>query len=128
VREWRRKGAPDQPMAWLVTVARNLIVTHYRARKITVPEDALAGLPGGADTHRDAVSTEAATAVHHALARMPAAQAGLIETFHFDDRPAADIASQSGISERAVEGRLRRARQRLRRELESILKIAGGTR
>lgn len=128
VRDWRRKGPPDQPMAWLVTVARNLIVTHYRARKIMVPEEALADVPGGADIHREAVSTETATAVRHALARMPAAQAGLIETFHFDDRPAADIAGQSGISERAVEGRLRRARQRLRRELESLFKIAGGTR
>ena len=38
---------------------------------------------------------------------------------------AAEIATAAGLSERAVEGRLRRARQRLRRELESLLGIKG---
>jgi len=36
------------------------------------------------------------------------------------------LAELYGISERAVEGRLRRARERLRRELESTLKRNGG--
>jgi DNA-directed RNA polymerase specialized sigma24 family protein len=38
------------------------------------------------------------------------------------------IAETFGLSERAVEGRLRRARQSLRRELESILKREGERR
>jgi DNA-directed RNA polymerase specialized sigma24 family protein len=36
------------------------------------------------------------------------------------------LAEVYGISERAVEGRLRRARERLRRELEITLKADGG--
>jgi DNA-directed RNA polymerase specialized sigma24 family protein len=36
------------------------------------------------------------------------------------------IAEVYGISERAVEGRLRRARERLRRALEIALKVHGG--
>ena len=33
VREWPRTGAPDNPLAWLTTVARNLIINHYRRKK-----------------------------------------------------------------------------------------------
>lgn len=76
-----------------------------------------------ANVERDAESAQLVSVVHRALSRMPASQAGLLETFHLEDRPAAEIAKEAGMSERAVEGRLRRARQRLRRELASLLKI-----
>src|SRR5215510_3123370 len=33
VREWRRKGLPDQPLAWLTTVARNLLISYYRRKR-----------------------------------------------------------------------------------------------
>jgi RNA polymerase sigma factor (sigma-70 family) len=66
--------------------------------------------------------------VSHALARLPAAEARLLEAFHFEDRRVAQIAEGCGLSERAVEGRLRRARQRLRRELESVMEFEGGSR
>jgi RNA polymerase sigma-70 factor, ECF subfamily len=32
VRDWRSHGAPDNPIAWLTTVARNLILNHMRRR------------------------------------------------------------------------------------------------
>jgi DNA-directed RNA polymerase specialized sigma24 family protein len=54
-----------------------------------------------------------------ALARLPLPQVRLLEAFHFERRPIAEIAAAQGLSERAVEGRLRRARQRLRHEIES---------
>jgi RNA polymerase sigma-70 factor, ECF subfamily len=126
VREWRRKGPPDQPMAWLTTVAKNLIASYYRGRRPAAPEGALDDRPASADVQREAEEAQAVTTVQHALSRMPASQAGLLQTFHFDDRATADIARDTGLSERAVEGRLRRARQRLRRELESLLKMTGG--
>ena len=66
--------------------------------------------------------------VCHALARLPAAEAQLLEAFHFEDRRVAQIAEVSGLTERAVEGRLRRARQRLRRELETVMQFEGGSR
>jgi len=49
-----------------------------------------------------------------------------LETFHYDRLKMSQLAEIHGISERAVEGRLRRARERLRRELESALKEIGG--
>ncbi len=120
VREWPRTGVPDNPLAWLTTVARNLLLNHLRRRDAvsidTVPPaDVLAAM------ERDAVSesTEIAAIVSRALARLPAHEACLLEAFHFERCRVAQLAERLGISERAVEGRLRRARERLRRELET---------
>ena len=57
--------------------------------------------------------------VRVALSRIPDLQLRLLRAFHFERRPVAEIAANLGISERGVEGRLRRARQKLRREIES---------
>jgi DNA-directed RNA polymerase specialized sigma24 family protein len=32
VRHWRRNGFPHNPLAWLQTVAANLVASHYRRR------------------------------------------------------------------------------------------------
>jgi len=126
VREWRRKGPPDQPIAWLTTVARNLLASYYRryspaSLDTVTPGELLAAFDDG----RAAESAEMTSLVCRALARLPSAQAALLEAFHFEDRRMAQIAHVSGVSERAVEGRLRRARERLRRELQSMLKVKG---
>jgi RNA polymerase sigma-70 factor (ECF subfamily) len=129
VREWRRKGPPDRPLAWLTTVARNLLVSYYRRKKPSQLDSASAAemLPaledGGA-----ARLEEIATAVGHAMSRLPDAEARLLEAFHFENRRVAQIAEGAGISERAVEGRLRRARERLKRELKSLIAFDGGRR
>jgi RNA polymerase sigma-70 factor (ECF subfamily) len=127
VREWRRHGPPDKPLAWLITVARNLLVSHYR-RKRPAPLDSVspADVLAAADSGRAAESAEVSTVVCHALARMPASQAALLEAFHFEDRRTAQIADAFGLSERAVEGRLRRARERLRRELIALMQVERG--
>src|SRR5689334_19681415 len=38
VREWSRRGLPKQPIAWLTTVARNLLLNEFRRRQ-PVPLD-----------------------------------------------------------------------------------------
>ena len=129
VREWRHRGLPDQPIAWLTTVARNLLVSYYRRKRPVALEpgqadEALAALDQG----RAAESSARTAVVCHALARLPAAEAQMLEAFHFEDRRMSQIAEKLGLSERAVEGRLRRARQKLRRELESLMKHERGTR
>lgn len=123
VREWRKKGPPDEPLAWLTTVARNLLASYFRKKRPASLDQVSPGAVLAAfDAGRAAESVELTTVVCHALARMPSGEAELLEAFHFEDRRMSEIARTSGISERAVEGRLRRARERLRRELESMLK------
>ena len=129
VREWRRKGVPDEPIAWLTTVSRNLLASYYR-RKQPIPLDAASAgeMVEAQDDRPTPESPEVSVAISHALARLPADQAQLLEAFHLEDRRVSQIADSMGVSERAVEGRLRRARQSLRRELEAIMKIVGGRR
>jgi RNA polymerase sigma-70 factor (ECF subfamily) len=106
--------APREPLAWLQTVARNLLVSHFRrvapASVDPVALDALLerGAAGDAETIRS---------VQAGLARLGDGKARLLEAFHLDGKDVRTIAAEWGISERAVEGRLRRARLALRKEL-----------
>ena len=116
VRAWHADGVPDRPLAWLTTVARNLLSNHFRRRPSaplddTVAESLAVEEPDGADARL--------SLVERALARLPIPQFRLLEAFHFRRQRVAEIAEAQGISERAVEGRLRRARQQLRHQMES---------
>ena len=51
-------------------------------------------------------------------------QAELIEAFHIEGKSLREIAEETGLSERAVEGRLTRARAKLRRRLEPYINDA----
>lgn len=73
-------------------------------------------------------SFERRSLVERTIARLPVLQMRLLEAFHFERRPVSDIASSLGMSERAVEGRLRRARQNLRREIERDASSEGDTK
>jgi len=111
---WAKRGLPDCPLAWLQTVARNLLVNHYRRRQ---PEpldstdiDTVLGSPASN-------GTDAAALVCWGLARLTARHARVLEAFYIDDRPVRSIADDFGVTERAIEGRLRRARLALKRLL-----------
>jgi len=129
VREWVRTGPPDRPLAWLITVAHNLLVSHFRRPRprsldADTPDSVLAALDSGQALE----SAEVATLVNGALARLPARQSRLIEAFHYDQQRVGEIADAMGTSERAIEGRLRRARENLRKELEKGYPRNGGLR
>jgi RNA polymerase sigma factor (sigma-70 family) len=126
---WQRQGLPDTPAAWLTTVAHNLLVSHYRRTRplplgSITSESVLAVVDDGFNTE----STDIERVIHWGLAQLPQRQSKLLEAFHFDERPVARIAAECGVSERAVEGRLRRARLKLRRLIERALAKHGGRR
>jgi len=109
VAHWRRQGLPDVPLAWLKTVAKNLLLNTYR-RARPVPLDS---------------SPATAALVNWGLARLGRDQAELITRFHLEGASTAEIAADKGLSERAVEGRLYRARQKLRHHVERALRTGG---
>lgn len=122
VRAWAGGRTPDEPLAWLRTVARNLLVTHYR-RSPPVTVD-----PRTVDRileDREPDTPAAARVIHWGLQRVETSAARLLEAFHLDGKPIGRIARETGLTERAVEGRLRRARERLRRRLEPIVRATG---
>jgi len=127
VREWRRNGVPDSPLGWLTTVARNLILNHLRRREgVSLDSVSPAEVLNAVEQNSVSESAEIASIVSQALLRLPQREARLLEAFHYDRCKMSQLAEAYGISERAVEGRLRRARERLRRELEITLKAARG--
>lgn len=115
VREWPRTGVPENPMAWLTTVARNLIINHYR-KKQGVPLDSVPPdeILAAVEDDRASESAELASIMTRAMALLPPAESELLEAFHYQRQKMSQLAAAYGITERAIEGRLRRARERLR--------------
>lgn len=117
--EWRRKRRfPKEPLAWLRTVARNLLINHFkRIRPRSLSTDAL-------DLEQERLeprTADAAVLLGWGLARLRALEAELIEEHHLRGLSIRAIAEARGLSERAVEGRLRRSRQALARVLTPFL-------
>ncbi len=114
VGSWRRSGTPDHPRAWLISVARNLVTSYFRRRRPRSVDPAELELE---DDRCNLETPSAAALVNWGLARMSKRQAGILEEFYFNDRSTREIAEHSRLSERAVEGRLRRARKSLEKYL-----------
>ncbi len=116
---WPRRGTPHHPRAWLIRVARNLLVSHFRRQRPT-PVD-LAQLELAADDYRPETPWAVAL-VNWGLARLRRGQAALLEAFYFDGKSTRELAEEFGLSERAVEGRLRRARHSLEKRLRPYVR------
>jgi RNA polymerase sigma factor (sigma-70 family) len=85
LRHWRRHGAPENPLGWLTTVARNLIVSHFRRREsVSIDSVSPAEVLAAVDANTVSDSAEVASLVSRALTRIPPAEAQLLETFHYD--------------------------------------------
>ena len=122
VAAWPQRGMPDQPRAWLIRVARNLLISHFRRRRPQLVDPAELEL---AAERFDPDTPSAAALVNWGLARLPRRQAELLEAFYFDGKSTREIALDRGVTERAIEGRLRRARQRLERHLRPYVSSHG---
>jgi RNA polymerase sigma factor (sigma-70 family) len=127
VANWPTKGIPDEPLAWLVRVARNTLISHFRRRRPQLVDPALFDL---LESHPPAAADApgAAAVVNWGLAQLRGTHAHILEDFYFDGKSVGDIARERRISERAVEGRLRRAREKLKKRIEKILPraVTGG--
>lgn len=110
VKDWSINGPPREPLSWLRTVARNLLLNFYRRRK---PDNLDPARIDRALEAHEVDSAETARLLHWALGRIPQDDARLIEAFHLDGRSTQDLAKATGLSGRAVEGRLHRARRAL---------------
>jgi RNA polymerase sigma-70 factor (ECF subfamily) len=116
---WNRKTVPDSPLAWLKRVARNLLIDYLRRK--------------GRDSGRDPDSQHDSARVPYpntppsssggqfeslelflAISSLGHRKAAVIEAFYYDGKSVSEIAEHLNISERAVEGQLRRARQSLK--------------
>jgi RNA polymerase sigma-70 factor (ECF subfamily) len=111
---------PSEPQAWLRAVARNLLCNHFR--RIQPPAVAADALD--LEQPSEPATPDAAAVLHWGLARLKSGQARLIEAHHLDGKTTRVIADELGLSERAVEGRLRRSRLALRQHLSPYYSAA----
>lgn len=115
---WSAKGVPDEPLAWLLRVSRNTLVSHFRRIRPQQLDPAVIDLedPGQASS-----TPEAAAVIGWGLAQLRRTHSDILEAFYFDEKSVREIAGEQSISERAVEGRLRRAREKLKKKLNKRL-------
>lgn len=124
---WPSRGIPDEPVAWLTLVARNTLISYFRRHR---PEPIDPATIDIADDRSSAETPDAAVIVGWGMARLRRAHADVLEAFYFDGKSVSEIAAAHFTSERAIEGRLRRARAKLRKTLGRIVRpsarVAGG--
>lgn len=108
---WKQTASPDSPLAWLKRVARNILIDFLRQKKWDRKVDLdLISDKGHHSSEDQAKSLEMFLAVT-SLGRK---KARIIEAFYYDGMSVKEVANEMAISERAVEGQLRRARQSLK--------------
>ena len=116
--QWQKRRTPDKPLAWLQTVARNLLLNHYRRKKPKSLEEL--NLKEVLET-APLAGPDAAAVVYWGLAHVGRRPRRVLEGFYIEGKPVRIIAAELGVSERAVEGRLRRARQALKSVLRPMI-------
>ena len=108
---WNRKSKPDSPLAWLKRVARNILVDYLRQKKW----DTGVNLDHHSDTDgRTAEDRFRSLEIFAAISLLGRRKAGILEGFYYEGKSVREIANEMSLSERAVEGQLRRARQSLK--------------
>lgn len=102
--------------AWLTSVARNTALNYLKRTQTEgeIPED----VPSSDRTPEEEILLrEKQTALREALSRLSQGDRGLIYRKYYYMQSTAQIASELGTTERAVEGRLYRLKKQLRKTL-----------
>jgi RNA polymerase sigma-70 factor (ECF subfamily) len=116
--DWAAKGIPDEPLAWLIRASRNILVSHFRR---TQPQQLEPGVNDLQDPRLAPSTPENAAIIGWGMAQLRRSHSDILEAFYFDEKSVREIADERSISERAVEGRLRRAREKLKKKLKKRL-------
>jgi len=114
---WRHKTLPDSPVAWLKRVARNILIDYLRQKRWDNKEDFKRLPSSGNQTSENQIKS---LEIFLAISSLGRKKAKILEAFYYDGKSVKEIANSMSISERAVEGQLRRARQSLKSLLPEI--------
>jgi RNA polymerase sigma-70 factor (ECF subfamily) len=112
-RRWETVSAYDDPVSWVRRVALHRLLTRRRA--LQRRGRALLSLPR--PEQQLPRQNTLAVALREVLRKLPLRQRTATVLFYYADLSIAEIAEAMGISERAVNQHLHRAREALRREL-----------
>lgn len=119
---WKRKSLPESPLAWLKRVAHNILIDYLRQKRWDKKVD----LDRNPDiNNRTSKDPYKSLEIFLAMSSLGRKKAKIIEAFYYEGMSVREISNSMRISERAVEGQLRRARQSLKSLLPEI-KTNGG--
>jgi RNA polymerase sigma-70 factor (ECF subfamily) len=116
----------DKLPAWIVAVARNAIIDHYRARGVRDHADVAAVDPvaGSADADDDvAAARELSPCVLRMVEQLPEPYRQALKLSDFDGIGQEEIAGRAGISLSGAKSRIQRARQHLREMLLDCCRV-----
>ncbi|HEX7880299.1 MAG TPA: sigma-70 family RNA polymerase sigma factor [Candidatus Eisenbacteria bacterium] len=101
---------------WLFTIARNLAVDHYRARREMVPLEAVSEISGGATPEELSVRRSDAERLTRLLGQLPERERELIAWKFGAELSNGEIARLSGLTQSNVGTLLHRTIRQLREE------------
>ena len=108
-------------VSWLLTIAHNIVVSHYRAKREHLPlaED-LPKVDEHADPHSQAERQERQLAVRRAISRLKPEFQQVVALRYLEELDYADIARQLGKKEPTVRVILHRALRELRKHMPEV--------
>ena len=122
LQSWKDKGLPDSPAAWLKRVAQNILIDYLRRAK-WIDKSAIRPEAGAVDPPpADPVRS---LQIFSAISSLGRKKAAILEAFYYEGKSVPEIAAQTRISERSVEGQLRRARRSLKSLLPDLRSNGG---
>ncbi len=117
---WRARHRYRRDLAafstWLMTIARNVAVDHYRQRRDFVPLEAAADLPAGENPEQEAERRSDVAQLVRLLERLPERERELLALKYGADLTNRAIARLTGLSESNVGTILHRTIQGLRED------------
>jgi len=116
---WPARGVPDEPVAWLIRVARNTMISHFRRHRPELIDPSLLDIE---DERFSPAAPDSAVVVGWGLAQLRRPHAEVLDAFYFEGLTVNEIAAAQSTSARAVEGQLRRARAKLKKTLDRIVR------
>ena len=122
-----RRGSPQKPLMWLLTIARNAYADGTR-RSLVRESGALKSVESSLVNHGqtplgNVCFLEQITDTQRALDELGSPDRNLMAEFYKDGRTYRELAQQYGLSENAVKSRLHRAKKRIRLRENKYLPI-----
>jgi RNA polymerase sigma-70 factor (ECF subfamily) len=102
--------------AWLCTLAKNSFIDFYRAEQRRNKLVSMEELPPALTSEADSAN-QLSEVLLDALSILPPEERELIQAAYVDERPLQELADASGQTYKAVESRLARLRQKLKKQL-----------
>lgn len=113
---WRKAGEFDASKAsfaaWLTVICRNAALNRARRRKVETPLDETVTVPSAED---EVLRRERQQRLYQAVGQLYGTERQIFFRKYYYGQSTAQIAAELGLTERGVEGRLYRLRDKMRR-------------